>query len=80
MNKYAKPQEIEQKRIATFTYIWNGSRIPERITLPNEIKVKVLNMRNGTIILENGNTGTYKRVIDNNKTNERIIIIELEIE
>lgn len=79
-NKYPKHEEIESKKSIVFSFHWVGNRIPERITLPFERVVKVSNMRNGQIVLENGMSGTYKRFMDNNKTQERAIIIELELE
>lgn len=78
-NKYAK-QDVEEKKVIAFVFHWIGDRVPKFIELPFEKKVKVSNMRNGTIILEDGSIGTYKRFKDNNKTQERAINIELEIE
>jgi hypothetical protein len=80
MNKYAKSTETEQKKTLVFPNKWIGERIPEFVTIPPERKIRVSNMRNGMIILENGLTGKYRRVRDDKKTNERIIMIELEIE
>lgn len=79
-NKYAKQPEIEQKKTIIFSFVWTGDRTPEFIKLPNDKKVKVSTMKNGNIILEDGSIGTYKRIWDDNKTNSRSIVIELEIE
>jgi len=79
-NKYEKTQETEQKRTVIFPVNWTGNRVPEFVIMPNGKKVKVSNMRNSTIIFDDGSSGNYKRTMDNNETNERSITIELEME
>lgn len=79
-NKYAKLPEIEQKKFITFHHSWIGGRIPEFVILPPNRKVKVSYMRDNKIQFDNGSLGIYKRVKDNNKTNERSVVVTLEME
>lgn len=82
MNKYSNMSKVERvdekKKIIKFIHLWIGDRKPEFVAFPNSNKVKVLHMREGKIILENGKSGTYIRFQDNQETNEHAIEIEIE--
>lgn len=75
-NKYAKPKEIVKTIV--FDWFWKGNRTPERVKFPNGKETKVQYMRKGKIIFESGESGTYSRYWDNEKTQERRIKIEIE--
>lgn len=76
MNKYPKPK-VESKSIR-FPWKWTGNRTPDKIKFPNGKETKVSYMRDGTIMFESGEIGKYTRGMDNNETNERLIVIEIE--
>lgn len=78
-NKYAK-QIVEEKKSILFSWRWAGNRTPEFVIFPSGKKSKVSYMRDGIILFEDGNSGSYQRTWDDNKTQERAIIIELEME
>jgi len=78
MNKYPKLEEIEQKKIIQFPWKWTGNRTPEFVIFPSNKKSKVSYMRDGIILFEDGNSGSYQRTWDDNRTQERTIIIEVE--
>ena len=75
-NKYPKPKETVKS--IQFKWYWKGKRIPEFVIFPNGRKTEVVYMRKGKIAFDCGENGTYIRTLDNNKTQERIIIIEIE--
>jgi hypothetical protein len=80
-NKYAKEKEVVVKSKAIiFQHYWKGTRKPEFVIFPNGRKSKVDYMKDGKIAFDNGSFGSYKRTHDNNETQERIIIIEVENE
>lgn len=78
-NKYAKPK-TEQKKSIVFSWKWTGNRTPDFVNFPSGKKVKVEYMRDNIILFEDGNSGSYQRTWDDNKTQERTIIIEIEVE
>ncbi len=76
VNKY-KTKELDNNKLSVrFPSSWVGDRIPEFVIVPVNRKLKVKSMRNGIIIFDNNTSGTYRRTKDDNKTQERTIIIE----
>jgi hypothetical protein len=74
-NKYPKPVEIKSIQ---FTWKWRGNRTPTNIKFPNGKETKVQYMRDGIILFDSGEQGSYIRTWDDNNTLERTIIIEIE--
>jgi hypothetical protein len=74
-NKYPKPVEVKSIQ---FQWYWKGNRTPKFVIFPNGRKTEVVYMREGKIAFDCGENGTYKRLLDNNITNERRIEIEIE--
>ena len=62
----------------TFPVKWTGNRNPKTITTPSGKELTVQYMRDGFILFHDRTTGSYVRTLDNDETQERVIIVEYD--